>query len=178
MGRKPNPLILSRFHRGAKLEDASNRYQYTCKACGEYFPKGRMDGLVAHLIGTSRRCPGMTNDDFVEVSRILGEQSLVKSRQDEERDQTWTKSDGIADSSKANGARLPAPGDVVKLPVGSGRRLTGLEALAEASRQVERPVGSESAIEDESVIDPSLKEYEKRVQNELGSSDQRGRTKW
>lgn len=35
MGRKPNQLILEFFERGPKLEDASNRYQHTCKSCGE-----------------------------------------------------------------------------------------------------------------------------------------------
>lgn len=35
MGRRPNQLILEYFERGPKLEDASNRYQHTCKSCGE-----------------------------------------------------------------------------------------------------------------------------------------------
>lgn len=35
MGRKPNQLILEFFERGPKLDDASNRYQHTCKSCGE-----------------------------------------------------------------------------------------------------------------------------------------------
>lgn len=35
MGRKPNQLVLEFFERGAKLEDSSNRYQHTCKSCGE-----------------------------------------------------------------------------------------------------------------------------------------------
>jgi hypothetical protein len=38
MGRKPNQLILEFFERGPKLEDASNRYQHTCKSCGEKVP--------------------------------------------------------------------------------------------------------------------------------------------
>jgi hypothetical protein len=38
MGRKPNQLILEYFERGPKLEDASNRYQHTCKSCGEKVP--------------------------------------------------------------------------------------------------------------------------------------------
>lgn len=33
--RRPNQLILEYFERGPKLEDASNRYQHTCKSCGE-----------------------------------------------------------------------------------------------------------------------------------------------
>lgn len=35
MGRKPNPLILEFFERGPKIGDQSNRYQHTCKRCGE-----------------------------------------------------------------------------------------------------------------------------------------------
>ncbi|KAF2496347.1 hypothetical protein BU16DRAFT_509318 [Lophium mytilinum] len=60
MGRKPNPLILEFFNRGAKLEDASNRYQHTCKACGENFPKGRIDSLTNHLV---KKCPAITMRD-------------------------------------------------------------------------------------------------------------------
>lgn len=42
MGRKPNQLILEYFERGPKLEDASNRYQHTCKSCGEKVRSSRM----------------------------------------------------------------------------------------------------------------------------------------
>ncbi|KAI9640695.1 hypothetical protein NHQ30_011004 [Ciborinia camelliae] len=64
MGRKPNPLILQHFERGAKLNDSSNRYQHTCKACGEKFPKGRLDTLMAHII---RKCPAL---DRLEKQRL------------------------------------------------------------------------------------------------------------
>lgn len=53
MGRKPNPVISKYFRRGDKLGDASNRYQYTCKKCGERFPKGRIEGLQNHV---TKRC--------------------------------------------------------------------------------------------------------------------------
>ncbi|CAI6246877.1 unnamed protein product [Periconia digitata] len=56
MGRRPNPLILEYFSRGPKLQDASNRYQHTCKSCGEKFPKGRSDSLYNHLI---KKCPAL-----------------------------------------------------------------------------------------------------------------------
>lgn len=36
MGRKPNTLVLEFFDRGDKLDDNSNRYQQTCKRCGEF----------------------------------------------------------------------------------------------------------------------------------------------
>lgn len=35
MGRRPNIIVAEFFSRGAKLEDASNRYQHTCRRCGE-----------------------------------------------------------------------------------------------------------------------------------------------
>ncbi|KAK7536185.1 uncharacterized protein J3D65DRAFT_407012 [Phyllosticta citribraziliensis] len=60
MGRKPNQLILEFFERGPKLEDASNRYQHTCRSCGERFPKGRIDTLTAHLV---KKCPALTSQD-------------------------------------------------------------------------------------------------------------------
>src|SRR5438046_10394946 len=60
MGRKPNQLILEFFERGQKLEDASNRYQHTCKACGEKFPKGRIDSLTTHLV---KKCPAIALRD-------------------------------------------------------------------------------------------------------------------
>ena len=68
MGRKPNPLILEYFERGQKLEDASNRYQHTCKACGEKFPKGRIDSLMGHL---TNKCPAIRLRDKQHASRHL-----------------------------------------------------------------------------------------------------------
>jgi hypothetical protein len=35
MGRRPKAWVRRFFNRGAKLDDASNRYEHTCKACGE-----------------------------------------------------------------------------------------------------------------------------------------------
>ena len=35
MGRRPNPLVVEFFERGAKLEDRTNRYEHRCKNCGE-----------------------------------------------------------------------------------------------------------------------------------------------
>ena len=60
MGRKPNALILQHFERGAKLNDSSNRYEHTCKACGEKFPKGRIDSLSNHL---TKKCPALSMQD-------------------------------------------------------------------------------------------------------------------
>ena len=60
MGRRPNQLVLEFFERGQKLPDSSNRYEHTCKRCGEQFPKGRLDSLLSHLL---RRCPNVTEQD-------------------------------------------------------------------------------------------------------------------
>ncbi|KAK5120951.1 hypothetical protein LTR85_005735 [Meristemomyces frigidus] len=60
MGRRPNQLVLEFFQRGPKLPDASNRYEHSCKRCGEVFPKGRLDSLMGHIL---RRCPNVTQHD-------------------------------------------------------------------------------------------------------------------
>nr|OQO25116.1 hypothetical protein B0A51_08317 [Rachicladosporium sp. CCFEE 5018]OQO27118.1 hypothetical protein B0A51_06026 [Rachicladosporium sp. CCFEE 5018]OQO29431.1 hypothetical protein B0A51_04006 [Rachicladosporium sp. CCFEE 5018] len=57
MGRKQNALIADYFRRGKKLEDNSNRYEQQCIKCGELFPKGRIDGMLTHLL---KRCPQLT----------------------------------------------------------------------------------------------------------------------
>ena len=49
MGRKPNQIILTFFERGTKLKNASNRYEYTCKSCGQHFHAGRTEALIRHL---------------------------------------------------------------------------------------------------------------------------------
>ncbi|KAI1105145.1 hypothetical protein F4804DRAFT_304837 [Jackrogersella minutella] len=68
MGRRPNPLILEFFERGAKLNDNSNRYHHRCKACGEDFPKGRSDSLTAHL---TKKCPAISQADRVNACLTL-----------------------------------------------------------------------------------------------------------
>ncbi|EKD19750.1 uncharacterized protein L3040_001904 [Drepanopeziza brunnea f. sp. 'multigermtubi'] len=64
MGRKPNALIIQHFERGAKLNDSSNRYEHTCRSCGEKFPKGRIDSLTSHLI---KKCPALSVQDRQKV---------------------------------------------------------------------------------------------------------------
>ena len=59
MGRKPNPLIGANFDRGPKLNDNSNRYEHTCKSCGQVFPKGRAEALMNHVL---KKCPSITDD--------------------------------------------------------------------------------------------------------------------
>lgn len=145
MGRKPNQLILEFFERGQKLEDASNRYQHTCKACGENFPKGRIDSLTTHLVKKCRAIP-------------LRDRQRALLQLHELPDVTDGDSNG-----KECGSGVVEKGGKVELPFAGNRSLTGLEALAEASRQIERKVSpaKESVpgekVIDESAIDPSLR---------------------
>ncbi|QDS74552.1 hypothetical protein FKW77_007836 [Venturia effusa] len=60
MGRKPNPILQRFFERGPKIRDASNRYQHTCRRCGEKFEKGRQETLVLHV---TRRCHVITKEE-------------------------------------------------------------------------------------------------------------------
>ncbi|XXG99009.1 suppressor of tub2 mutation [Hypoxylon texense] len=68
MGRKPNPLILEYFERGAKLNDNSNRYHHRCKLCGEDFPKGRIDSLTTHL---TKKCSAISEQDRIQACLAL-----------------------------------------------------------------------------------------------------------
>lgn len=47
----------------------------------------------------------------------------------------------------------------VKLPTAQGEKFTGLEALAEAGRQIERPEKGEWMSQQEDLIDPSLRDH-------------------
>ena len=113
MGRKPNQLILEFFHRGPKLEDASNRYQHTCKACGEVFPKGRIDSLTNHLVKKCQAIP-------------LRDRQRVLLRLHELPDLTDGESNKDSPTGKGKGeGGFP-----------NRQNFDGLNVLAEASRQV------------------------------------------
>ncbi|KAK5465076.1 hypothetical protein LTS15_001639 [Exophiala xenobiotica] len=108
MGRKANPLILDYFERGAKIGDASNRYEHTCRRCGEYFPKGRMENLTAHL---TKKCTVMTRKERVQIIMRLN--------------------DIVVDDAEIHifpNPPLPTPNPPIQQ--------NGLEVLAEASRQL------------------------------------------
>ena len=123
MGRKPNQLILEFFDRGAKLPDGSNRYEHTCKACGERFPKGRTESLMSHL---KTKCQAMALEDR--------HRALLQSN--EHPDSESRDADGsLGPSAATKGQRY-----TTKLPISGRRKLTGLEALAEASRQINNVV--------------------------------------
>ncbi|BCR97434.1 uncharacterized protein AKAW2_30753S [Aspergillus luchuensis] len=113
MGRKPNQLILEFFIRGQKLEDASNRYQHTCKACGEKFPKGRIDSLTNHLV---KKCQAIPLRDRQRVLLRLHELPDLADG-DQNKDVT-------------------SKGKSVDLPFTTRQNFDGLNVLAEASRQV------------------------------------------
>ncbi|KAK2761572.1 hypothetical protein FQN54_001400 [Arachnomyces sp. PD_36] len=118
MGRKPNQLILEFFIRGQKLEDSSNRYQHTCKACGEVFPKGRIDSLTNHLV---KKCQAIPMRDRQSVLLRLHElPDLADGR--------------VGDKDSAGGAL--SKGKTVNLPYSVKPAFDGLNVLAEASRQV------------------------------------------
>src|SRR4051812_34450172 len=120
MGRKPNPLILEYFNRGPKLEDASNRYQHTCKSCGERFPKGRIDSLVNHL---TKKCTSLS---FQERTKIVLRLHDLGAPVENESSPT-----------KGGNTRLEK-GKNISLPYSPTRQqnFNGLNVLAEASRQV------------------------------------------
>ena len=140
MGRKPNQLIAEFFIRGPKLQDSSNRYEYTCRLCGEHFPKGRIESLITHL-----------NMKCAHVSGVDRQRALLKSND-------LTKYD-IQASSHHNGAgHITSETYSNRASPSKRRRLTGLEALAEASRQVEYPeTGAASYAREDSTLDPSLR---------------------
>lgn len=115
MGRKPNPLVLHYFHRGAKLEDSSNRYSHTCKSCGEEFPKGRIDSLLNHL---TKKCPSLTTNERATILLRLHE--LGESNDNK--------------SVLTTGATKPTH---VNLQSSKTKpNFDGLDVLAEASRRV------------------------------------------
>ncbi|KAJ5893970.1 hypothetical protein N7495_005661 [Penicillium taxi] len=138
MGRKPNALILEFFTRGAKLEDSSNRYHHTCKACGEEFPKGRIDSLTNHLV---KKCQAISLRDRKRVLLRL-------------HDLDPSEVDGESDKGKSDSG-FPNP---------NGPNFDGLNVLAEASRQVgasdttKRGYQSVTSGGKMVVVDPSLEE--------------------
>jgi hypothetical protein len=64
MGRKPNVLITQHFIRGEKVDSVSNRYQHTCSHCGEHFPKGRSEQMMAHL---TKKCAALSLREKMDI---------------------------------------------------------------------------------------------------------------
>ncbi|KAL9018328.1 MAG: hypothetical protein Q9185_004361 [Variospora sp. 1 TL-2023] len=140
MGRRPNQRVLEYFDRGARLEDNSNRYEHTCKACGEHFPKGRIETLIAHI---ERNCPSITRHDVVlEPSPAAVSTSPTLHVHP------------YHDDALENSNSPTLEGEQLVLPVSSRR--SGLEALVEAaSRQLEHPRKATKESRNQS-IDPDL----------------------
>ncbi|KAJ9130361.1 Zn 2cys6 transcription factor protein [Pleurostoma richardsiae] len=114
MGRRPNPTILHFFERGEKLSDNSNRYHHRCKACGEDFPKGRIDSLTGHLM---KRCPAISEADRINACLALN---------------------GMGSATQRNARPHVQPnGPPVDLALMQQRDWTALETLAEVSRQID-----------------------------------------
>ncbi|KAI1194577.1 hypothetical protein F5X97DRAFT_310671 [Nemania serpens] len=134
MGRRPNPLILEFFERGAKLNDNSNRYHHRCKACGEDFPKGRIDSLTNHL---TKKCPAISEADRINACLSLHGINSASGR---------PKYDGLLHSGPNMGPDLDRglgshPGlsiDQTAIQAHNQNQIwTPLETLAEVSRQIE-----------------------------------------
>lgn len=122
MGRKPNAIISEFFHRGQKLPDSSNRYEHTCKFCGERFPKGRTDTLIGHIL---KRCQAVPATDKDRIHAFM-------SAKPDAHDSKITKANGARKRGQLPG---PSSGSTVSsLQNPSG--LNGLNVLAEASRRV------------------------------------------
>ena len=138
MGRRPDPLILDYFNRGEKLPDQSNRYSYTCKSCGAIFPKGRTNHLIDHLTGTASRCPAVTSEDLAKIVTVQTTKSADKARKEALKTTAQELKSPFEGNTQTNGLFSAEPLHT-RLPLGQGKKLSGLEALAEASRQVERP---------------------------------------
>ncbi len=118
MGRKPNLVISKHFKRGAKIGDASNRYQFTCKHCGERFPKGRIESLYNHV---TKSCTALPSQEKSALVLQIHELGLAAN----------------AAAPAANKAKLgdrTNAGDHVLPP--DQQNFDALNVLAEASRQV------------------------------------------
>ncbi|KAK4994015.1 hypothetical protein LTR66_005876 [Elasticomyces elasticus] len=125
MGRKQNPIVVRYFIRGEKLEDQSNRYQYTCGNCGEHFAKGRQDTLINHI---TQKCHAISFEERQQI--LLLANNLVTPR----------------DSPSATGSRVRRRNDQGVVHAGtlstSRRESSALDILADASRQLRDMSGS------------------------------------
>ncbi|KAM5454693.1 hypothetical protein MaudCBS49596_001990 [Microsporum audouinii] len=126
MGRKPNKLITEFFRRGEKLPDSSNRYEHTCRLCGEKFLKGRPDTLINHI---TKICPAISTADRDRVVYISGTATNRYREKDNVRQ-------GLP-VSDSNGAKMAdSPRGKRAADFQNGPSLNGLNVLAEASRRV------------------------------------------
>ena len=132
MGRRSTPFFHDFFHRGAKLGNASNRYEYTCRRCGRVL-KNRAESLVAHLVG-ARGCPHVAPDEAARVAVFINERNRRKERKRAQRGSVRPSAAAEAETA------VPRRGDAE-----AAEPLNGLAALAEAGRQLEGPGRNEGA---------------------------------
>jgi hypothetical protein len=123
MGRKPNQLILRYFERGPKLTDNSNRYPHRCKACGEDFPKGRIDSLTNHL---TKKCPAISEAERINACLLLHGINASSPRRPQNAGSQSNGSGSVAAAATTTGHPPP---------LNSWTDLTALETLAEVSRR-------------------------------------------
>ncbi|KAH0844882.1 hypothetical protein FOPE_09326 [Fonsecaea pedrosoi] len=129
MGRRPNPLMAEFFERGPKIGDASNRYEQTCRRCGEHFSRGRSEAMVTHL---TKKCPAISNAERTKIILRLHDLSLPDVHP--YIDPTFNPE---ANEKDERAAEEDANDDNVRLPFGQHRQnFDGLNVLAEASRRV------------------------------------------
>ncbi|EZF32588.1 hypothetical protein H109_02814 [Trichophyton interdigitale MR816] len=159
MGRKPNTLITEFFHRGEKLPDSSNRYEHTCKLCGEKFLKGRPDTLINHI---TKICPAISTADRDRVAYLSGAAAnRYRDKGAVRHSQPVPSSNTAAMGDQARGKRAAN--------FQNGPSLNGLNVLAEASRRVgasneghiQDRILELSAAERDMVVDPALENSSK-----------------
>ncbi|KAH6615011.1 hypothetical protein C7974DRAFT_57395 [Boeremia exigua] len=157
MGRRPNQLILEYFERGPKLEDASNRYQHTCKSCGEKFPKGRIDSLTNHLV---KKCPALPLRDRQRALLQFHELPLP-------------------DNMAQTAAHTTGPvhnGQKVNLSFPPSKQLSALETLAEVSRQHldlsgKRPIDQQHQHQQQQRVPPQQQQQQQHVHHNAGQGE-------
>ncbi|OQU96826.1 hypothetical protein CLAIMM_02853 [Cladophialophora immunda] len=129
MGRRPNPLMAEFFERGAKIGDSSNRYEQTCRRCGEHFPRGRSEAMVTHL---TKKCPAVSNAERTKIILRLHDLSLPDVHP--YIDPTFNPERAENDE---RAAEQDESDNSARLPYGQSRQnFDGLNVLAEASRRV------------------------------------------
>lgn len=128
------------------MPDSSNRYEHTCKLCGDNFPKGRPDSLLSHL---TKSCQAISIADKQRVLHLLrglpGGSGPRKCHGNGRQDQIPTSIPCGSRAAAFNGAG----------------GLNGLNVLAEASRRVgatDDP-GEQQQVSQEQkeiIVDPAL----------------------
>ncbi|KAJ2903462.1 hypothetical protein MKZ38_009861 [Zalerion maritima] len=104
--------------KGPKLADNSNRYSQTCNACGEMFPKGRVESLTNHL---SKKCPALSQHDRQQI--VLAAHGIT---QQDRADEGVVQPQGM-------GASMPAENAMNQH--NPHQSWSALETLAEVSRR-------------------------------------------